>query len=93
MEQINQELLSVSRHKSIDDLLAEVIGQEKISELGKEMENRITILTDITYNSKFGMAAYFALVPRHINLFHYKTITDFRLSIRDEKTLLEGNNS
>ncbi|MBO9632173.1 MAG: MarR family transcriptional regulator [Chitinophagaceae bacterium] len=45
-EQKHQELLSGSKNRSIDELLVEMMGKEKIAELEKEMENRITTFRD-----------------------------------------------
>lgn len=40
-EHMHQELLSGSRNKSIDDLLIEVLGEEKVAQLEREQQRRI----------------------------------------------------
>ena len=42
----HQELLSNSRNKSIDDLLLEVLGEEKIAQIEQEQKNRIAKFSD-----------------------------------------------
>ena len=45
-EHKHQELLSNSRNKSIDDLLLEVLGEEKIAQIEQEQKNRIAKFSD-----------------------------------------------
>lgn len=45
-ENKHQELLSNSKNKSIDDLLLEVLGEEKIAQIQQEMKERITNFTN-----------------------------------------------
>ncbi|WP_127128026.1 MarR family transcriptional regulator [Pseudoflavitalea rhizosphaerae] len=45
-ERIHQELLSGSRNKSIDDLLVETLGKEKLAQLEQEQKKRISEFSD-----------------------------------------------
>lgn len=45
-EQKHQELLSTSRNKSIDDLLEETLGKEKMAQLEQEQKKRIEAFPD-----------------------------------------------